>query len=531
MKYVKSLSITFVFGLVYFYFALPPINITSISFWSFVIILLILFVVLSASFNAVTLFKNFPNLSGGIKPFNKVEKVALGMVFLIIPLILLINMIFSPFFMADAYSKRILIDETHDFTEDVKPLNVNNLPVIDKDSSLRLGDRTMGRLPDLVSQFNVSSLYTQISYKNEITRVTPLEYSDIFKYINNRKNGTAGYIKVNSVTGESELTRLEEGLVYLDSAFLKENLTRKLRFSYPTKIFGDKYFELDDESKPYWIVPTIKYVGVGIRPDVEGVIVLDPVTGNSNYYNVANVPEWVDHVYPSSLILDQVSDWGAYRGGFWNSLIGQKNVVQPTQGYNYTIIENDVYLYTGITSVVGDESNIGFILSNLRTKETNFYSAPGAEEYSAMASAEGQVQQMNYVSTFPLLVNLNGRPTYFLSLKDRAGLVKMYAFVDVTDYQRVVVTESSEGITKAVQNYIGRDIDELNIESKEITIGSIQMGIIDGNTFYFIEDENNDKYFVSITIDKELLPFAKVGDMVEIGFYKTEGIIEILQIK
>ena len=203
-----------------------------------------------------------------------------------------------------------------------------------------------------------------------------------------------------------------------------------------------------------------------------------------------------------------------------------------TDGYNYLIMDDDVYLYTGITSVNNDESNLGFILSNLRTKDTKYYSAPGAEEYSAMDSAEGAVQQMKYKSTFPLLINLNSRPTYLMSLKDAAGLVKMYAFVDVADYQKVVVTDSSKGIKKASENYLNDaniEIESNKLIKKEITIKNIKSHVIDGTTYFYIIDINNKKYKVSIkTYDN--LPFINVGDKLTVGYQKEKDIIEISKI-
>ena len=222
-----------------------------------------------------------------------------------------------------------------------------------------------------------------------------------------------------------------------------------------------------------------------------------------------------------------------YKNGFLNSLFSQNGVVQTTEGYNYLIKEDDVYMYTGITSVSTDESNIGFVLTNLRTKETNFYQVPGAEEYSAMASAEGQVQQMHYVSSFPLLINLNNRPTYLMSLKDNAGLVKMYAFVDVIDYQKVVVSDSTLGIDTAANNYL----NSINLTSgvatnkKMITIKSINNAIIDGNTYYYITDNDNRKYKVSIKVNSNLLPFLTSGSEVEVSYNKVQEVIDIVSLK
>ena len=391
----------------------------------------------------------------------------------------------------------------------------------------------MGQIPELVSQFYVSSLYTQINYNNEIIRVTPLEYNGLFKYIANYKDGVKGYITVDSVDGEAKLVKLDQGMKYLPSAYLMKDLNRHLRFNFPTKIFGQNNFEIDNDGNPYWITPTLKYVGIDLREDVDGVIITNAITGKSKYYSVNDVPSWVDHVYNADLIISQVNDWGKYRLGFLNSIFGQKNVVATTDGYNYMVMDDDVYLYTGITSVSSDESNLGFILTNLRTKETRFYSVPGAEEYSAMASAVGQVQQMRYTSTFPLLINLNNRPTYLVSLKDDAGLVKMYGFIDVVDYQKVVVTDASKGIEAAAKNYLNNvsfDVDSSLLEEKTIKIKSISTANIDGFTYYYFIDSNNQKYYVSIDVDSKHLPFVKVGDSLNIRIYNESDVTEIIEI-
>ena len=187
-------------------------------------------------------------------------------------------------------------------------------------------------------------------------------------------------------------------------------------------------------------------------------------------------------------------------------------------------MDNDVYLYTGITSVSNDESNLGFVLVNMRTKETHYYSAPGAEEYSAMASAEGLVQEKSYNASFPLLVNLNNKPTYLLSLKDNAGLVKMYAFVDVADYQKVIVSDSALGIEAAASKYlndVADNIDSTNALKKEITIDTITSAVVDGNTYYYIVDTNKNRYSASIKVAKNVLPFLRKGDVINITY--SEG--------
>ena len=527
----KRILLTLLFALIWYYFVLPPFNLHAFSFYLYVIFVFMFFIIISIPDTVINLFSTVKHLKE-VKVENKVIKYMFFCVIGIIPLIIIVNFVLSPVFNSRAYYNRIKINENGDFTKDVKEVDFSKIPLLDKDSSQKLGDRTMGEMTSLVSQFYVSNLYTQINYKDEITRVTPLEYSGFIKYLANRSNGIPAYITVNSVTGKSELKKIEKGMRYAPSAHFFENLHRKLRLSYPTKIFDTENFEIDNEGNPYWIVPTIKYVGIGLRKDVDGVIIFNPVNGESNWYKVEDVPSWVDHVYNADLILEQVNDWGAYKNGFLNTIFSEREVVATTEGYNYTILGDDVYLYTGITSVSTDESNIGFILTNMRTKETNFYEISGAEEFSAMASAEGQVQQMKYTASFPLLINFNGKPTYLLSLKDDAGLVKMYAFVDVKDYQKVVVTDSSKGIETAAANYLGDEkvIDEDKVVTNVITIKNIKSVVIDGNTYYYIVDEKDNKFKVSIKVNKDILPFLNSGDSIK-ATYEEKSVSEIVKLE
>ena len=525
----KIISIigTLVFGFVYFYVALPALDIHTYGFWFFVTLLIACYLVLTN----LTMAKEF--VTGKIK-FTRLAKK--NRIIFIIPIIYLtmfvLGIIGSPIFNAKKYANRIEIAESNSFTEDVAKVDFSKLPLLDKDSSQQLGDRVMGQMSDLVSQFNVSDIYTQINYNGKIVRVTPLDYAGFIKWMTNRKDGVKGYITVDSNNGESKLTRLETGMKYVESGFFNDNLYRKLRFAYPFDSFGRISFEIDEEGHPYWIVPVIEYKLIELRREISHIIILDPITGESRKISVNEVPSWVDMVYSADLIIEEVDDWGTYNKGYFNSILGQKNVVNTTEGYNYLAMNDDIYLYTGITSIVADESNLGFILTNMRTKETVFYKVPGAEEYSAMASAEGAVQHLGYISTFPLLINLNNKPTYLVSLKDDAGLVKMYAFIDVTDYQKVVVTDSSKGIIAAAHNYLGDEKYELpndELTIKEIVIKRISSAIIDGNTYYYIVDTNNKKYKVSISVSDNL-PFITNGSKIKIGYALPEDITTINKI-
>ena len=527
-SFIIKLFIVLGYAYILFYLTLPAINLKNPGFYTYILAVIIVQTILfvpdlfSIGGNKIEFKKGFKNI--GLR-----MGIGLG----ILVLIILINIINAPFFSSKAYAKRIEVNKENSFIDDIKQINFKALPLLDKDSSQKLGDRVMGQIPELVSQFSVSDLYTQINYNDQIIRVTPLEYASWIKYFTNSKEGIKGYITVDSVSGESKLVKLNKGMKIMPSAMFSKDLYRYLRFTYPTLIFDKETFEIDNEGNPYWVVPIINYAGIGLRKDISGVIVLNPITGSTEKYDKKTIPSWIDHFYNPNLIIEQIDDWGLYQSGFLNSVFGQKGVVQTTEGYNYTVMNDDVYMYTGITSSASDESNLGFVLTNLRTKETNFYAVPGAEEYSAMASAEGQVQQMNYRASFPLLINLNNRPTYLISLKDAAGLVKMYAFVDVVDYQKVVVSEASFGIEKAAEKYLSSftpNTDNAEVSYRDIKITSIKSAIIDGNTVYYFTDVENQKYKVSLKINERILPFLKVSDLVKVGYNYEKELIEVVEI-
>ncbi len=417
-----------------------------------------------------------------------------------------------------AYAKLITV-ETGDFTQDIEEISFDQIPMLDRDSAEKLGDRKLGELADMVSQFEVADNYTQINYKGRPVRVTPLRYGDIFKWLNNRSAGLPAYLIIDMVTQEVDVVRLPEGMHYTTAEHFSRNLYRHLRFQYPTYIFNEPTFEIDEEGTPYWVCPRIvKRIGLFGGTDIQGAVLVNAITGESQYYT--DIPTWVDGVYSAEIIMDQYDYYGTYQGGFINSLFGQKNVTVTTEGYNYIAANDDVYVYTGVTSAGSDESNIGFILTNQRTKQTTFYSIAGAEEFSAMNSAEGVVQHLNYSATFPLLLNISNQPTYFMALKDYAGLVKMYAMVNVQQYQIVATGASVEECQSNYYKLLRQnklDTGEAPIlpaDEDTVTgiVTALRSAVIDGTTMYYVTlDADNTVYCISAgEVEKVIL--LNVGD-------------------
>lgn len=509
-----------IFLALYYYFVLPPLNFHSGSSWFFIIMAYVLFLIEYMSVNQIHEFK-------------KINKWLLSPLIIIISGIFLLNLFFTPIFQAKTFASRIQV-ETVGF-EEIPDFDPQQTALIDRESAMIVGDKVMGNITDLVSQFDVSNEYTQISYDNSVYRVTPLVYSGLIKTFSNMGQGIPAYITVNSVSGEADIVQLEKGMKYTPSAILDKDLLRHIRFHYPTEIFGEPSFEIDDEGNPYYVCTTYTFKGVESVRSVTGVILVNAVTGETHKYKLGEEPTWVDRIFPESLVTEQLNGYGTYQNGFFNSIIGQKGVVVTSEGYNYLSKNGDIWLYTGITSVNSDASNLGFYLVNLRTHQAQQITVASANELAAMETAQGEVMNYGYRATFPTLVKVNNRPYYLLSLKDQANLVKMYALIDAQNYTQVYVTKASDDVEACLNDLIqqagGSSEPSLGSEEVTFTINSFQQIQIDGTTYYYIVDQSNYVYKAEFSDEFALkLLTMQVGDVLSCTISTNDGIPSILKI-
>lgn len=535
LKYVVIYLCITLFAFVVYYVTLPAINVHSEGFWVTLAFLILIYVApfgLKITKKEVVVKKGKVKSSGldfggdlNVK-FNKLAFVA------VVPIaVLLIGaMVSSTLFNARAYASVITVTE-REFKEDMpETTNVTNVALMDTPSAQIVGNRALGSLSDVVSQYEVSLNYTQINYQNLPKKVANLEYAGFFKWLGNRKQGVPGYVMVDPVKNGSEYKKLKTPMKYVESAYFGEKLSRKLRFSYPTKLLGEARYEIDDEGNPVFIVPCYKAkVGLFGAKDVVEAIIFDPCTGESQIYSVGEVPEWVDIVFDGYLASDKYNWYGLYSGGYFNSIIGNKGCKQTTDDFGYLALDNDVWYFTGVTSVTGDESNIGFILSNARTGEYKYYPVNGAEEYSAMGAAEGEVQETGYKASFPALINVYGEATYIMVLKDSNGLVKLYALVNVEQYGIVATGVNQQAAMNAYKNLLAEhgilSEEVVQGERKQIQVLSVTQTVINGNTVFFYEVSENGNtvyYKLSIETDESAL-FIKAGDSIFVNFTETEN--------
>lgn len=495
-KAVIALIVILLAGL-YYYVTLPAVNIHSSDTWFGLLIFIVILMVWYAvrkRFTRVTDVKE----SKVLKSLFTII-VVLGIVYLVG------SVISSPIINARKYQKLMTVEQGA-FTEDVEELSFDKIPLLDRDTAVLLGDRKMGSMVDMVSQFEVDDIYSQINYKDNPVRVSPLRYANLIKWFTNMRDGIPAYIRINMATQNTELVKLDQGMKYTTSDHLNRNIYRHLRFAHPTYIYGELSFEIDEDGVPYWIAPVKKFsIGLFGGETVGKVVLCNAITGETQTYDVKDVPQWVDRVYSADLLVQLFDYYGTLKHGFLNSVLSQKDCLSTTDGYNYLALDDDVWMYTGVTSVNGDQSNVGFVLANQRTMETKYYEVEGATESSAMSSAEGQVQNLKYSATFPLLLNISGEPTYFIALKDDAGLVKKYAMVNVQKYQIVAIGDS---VSQCEENYLelllsngvkkeAEDTREVQTVTGKIT--KIAQAVIDGTSHYYLMlDSSEDIYDISV---------------------------------
>ena len=358
----------------------------------------------------------------------------------------------------------------------------------------------MGSIPEYVSQFEISSLYSQINYQGTPVRVSPLGYADLFKWFTNRGSGIPAYALVDMTTQDAQIVTLgDNAIFYSQSEPLARNIDRYVQLKYPFYMFDEKSFEIDEDGHPWWICPVQKRtIGLFGGTTIDRVVMVNATTGECTDISIDEVPEWVDRAYPAELLIEQYNWSGAYKDGWLNSWLGQKNVVQTTPGtdgnvgYNYIAKDDDVWVYTGVTSATADNSIVGFVLVNQRTAESHFYSVAGATEESAMQSAEGQVQNLRYTATFPLLINVANQPTYFMALKDSAGLVKKFAMIDIQRYQNVAVGDTVAECQKSYEALLATngvdtgDSMPTDVRQAKGIIATMAQAVIEGNSHYYV---------------------------------------------
>lgn len=561
LKLLLSFIITAVIGAGAYYMMLPAMNFKSTDFYTF-------WFVIIAVFCGV-----FYVLCGARTKIERREYCKKRSIFpIVLVAMMLLVMVVGyisgcTLLRAKSYSELVDVKESS-FSEDFKDINYTDVPRLDAATSKVLADQQLGSLSEYKSQYVVSNVSTQINYKNHPVRVAYLEYANVFKWFNNTKNGLPAYMMTDLVSQKVAVVNCVEkfgsGIKYSPTELFNERLIRHLRFQYPTEILDTPNFEIDDDAHPYWITPVLdKTIGLFGGTDVKGAIITDALTGESEYYSMGQIRtdnslNWIDVVYSEALVIQQYNYHGRLSNGFWNSIIFQNDVNVTSSGNGVIAMDDDVWVYTGVTSSEADTSNFGFILCNQRTKELRYYKNGGAQESSAQASAVDLVQNYGYMATFPILLDIEDQPTYFMSLYGSGYTVKGYALVNLDDKTIVgtglldIEKSHTNALNAAVENYISAlkdknvvdenaDADDYKVDANTSTVAGenvdgdtdavepekltvtgeitdIKTSVNDGNTVYFLQVKDK-YYYITVTDCMDVL-LMKKGDNVTVTYTK-----------
>lgn len=518
-------------GFYYAYF--PAINIHLEIFWTTLIVVFLALAVILGAKSSISQLVGRLSKKPSIKEFSWFAKLCSVLVIVCVGVLIVGSALGATLFRSRAYANLLPVDK-REFTEDIEQSDqVTDIALMDTESARIFGNRKIGSLSDVVSQYEIEADYTQISIKGQPMKISSLKYASFFKWWNNRNSGVPGYVQVNPVNSEAQYVKLTKPMKYVPSAYFNYNLQRHVQLAYPTKIISGYKFEMDDDGNPYYICPTMTArIGLFGGLDVNGVVICDPIDGGCKYYAIGDCPSWVDSVYDGHLLTKKYNWHGMLSGGYINSIIGQKGCKQATDDFGYKIIGDDVWVYTGVTSANGDQSNIGFVMMNQRTSEARYYQVSGAEEHSAMSAAEGEVQEKGYKASFPSLINVAGTPTYIMVLKDAGGLVKLYAMVNVEQYN-IVATATSQ--TKVFEQYKTLLASDGKLETKEndlkedtVTVQSVEYIDTDDGTMVYIKDTNHQVYKQTFKEDESLIRIS-AGDVLHVKYQPMDNEIHLLQ--
>lgn len=518
-------------GFYYAYF--PAINIHLEIFWTTLIVVFLSLAIILGAKSSISQMVGRLSKKPSIKEFSWFAKLCSVLVIVCVGVLIVGSALGATLFRSRAYANLLPVDK-REFTEDIEQSDqVTDIALMDTESARIFGNRKIGSLSDVVSQYEIEADYTQISIKGQPMKVSGLKYASFFKWWNNRNSGVPGYVQVNPVNSEAKYVKLTKPMKYVPSAYFNYNLQRHVQLTYPTKIISGYKFEVDDDGNPYYICPTMTArVGLFGGIDVNGVIICDPIDGECKYYAIGDCPSWVDSVYDGHLLTKKYNWHGMLSGGYINSIIGQKGCKQATDDFGYKIIGDDVWVYTGVTSANGDQSNIGFVMMNQRTSEARYYQVSGAEEHSAMSAAEGEVQEKGYKATFPSLINVSGTPTYIMVLKDAGGLVKLYAMVNVEQYNIVATATSQTKVFEEYKTLLASDgkleTEENDLKEDTITVQSVEYIDSDDGTMVYIKDTNHQVYKQAFKEDESLIRIS-AGDVLHVKYQPMDNEIHLLQ--
>ncbi|MFF2754144.1 hypothetical protein ACFVR1_10420 [Psychrobacillus sp. NPDC058041] len=394
--------------------------------------------------------------------------------------------------------------------------------------------KAFGQVPN-TSYYELGNLQIQ-KVKDEYVYIAPVEFSGFFKWMNG--DVTPGYFTMSATDSSDNPKFVKAEMSYTPSSFLHKNLERHMRMMHPTKIFyGEPQLEINEDGKPYYIRSYGKFISARNGFDVDGIIVVDPATGQTDSYKLDDVPAFIDGAVSPEAVSLQNSYFGNYVHGFINSIVGKKDVKLPsdegTEANVSPIFGEDgrMYYFTDFTSPKeGVDSMLGYSLTDGRTGKATYYTGNLEDSYmdsqGALQIIEKKFIEKKWSGEMPVLYNFYGEASWLTPVLDSNGFLQNYFIVSAANPEISVYGNTPNEALKLYKTAIqrgGSSVDGSSNAEEKSVMGTVlrvfKERVGDFTQVSFLLN-NKQSYIVSSEV-APLAVYMQEGDSVQVKFLNT----------
>lgn len=477
------------------------------------------------------------------KSFRKKQATTGAAIGLIVVVGFAIFWLVQPLFLADV--KFDLADGEEVSVDDLQPVNEENIPIVPRSYAQYRSDVLMGQL-DNPAFYNLGETRIQ-RVDDSLYWITPIEYDGFFRWL--RSDFVPGYIRVSAENPREEPELVYTELNYVPSGFFHENLERHVRLEHPDVVMLDTTFEIDEEGNPFYIISYGHFTEFRRVAEVDGVITVDPESGETTQYEVENAPEWINRIYPPNIAEERNTWFGIYKQGLINRFFGREGLTQPTEwGADDSVtgvVNADLQLswftdHMRLQNEGQEASNsmVGFTMFDARTGELNYFrDASGMlNGRTAMNLAERTFRRDDYVPGTPSLYNIYGQYTWVVPLMDRNSVFRQVMLVSARDENVYGHGETKRDAFNAYQLELSNNVDDDIVpgeltEMVEITaeVERVYQWDREDNVTIRLLLEGENRIF---TVNASSYPraiFIEPGDEITISFMDSGEDIQVIE--
>lgn len=405
--------------------------------------------------------------------------------------------------------------------------------------------KAFGQVPN-TSYYELGHLQIQ-KVKGEYVYIAPVEFSGLFKWFNGKT--VPGYFTMSATDSADNPRFVKEEMSYTPSSYFHKQVERHMRMDYPNLIYyGDAQLEVDDDGKPFYIRSYGSFISARNGFDVEGIVMVDTQTGQTQKFELKDIPAFIDGAVSPEAVSLQNSYYGKYVHGFWNSLFGKKDVKIPSDegteaSVNPVFDENgQMFYFTDFTSPKEEvDSMLGYALTDARTGEATYYTGNLEESYmdseGALQIIEKKFIEKRWGGEMPVLYNFFGEASWLTPVLDSNGFLQNYFIVSAANPEISVYANSPKEALKLYKTALqrgGSTVDaaaNAEIEKAVITVERVYKEAHAEFTLIYILATDGKSYLVSTELDPTVV-FIEKGDELSIEYGNTgDGLLPITLIQ